>query len=123
MSTTNGDKPWWVPAHATTWTPNQKGTTVVPTSGTLINGTSGVYIQGPSLMSMAGNLASTALSAIQHAAQTGILFASDEKVEERLKICEACEFLDKSIYRCLRCGCMMKFKAKTEVAKCPINKW
>ena len=77
----------------------------------------------PTILQMAANLTSTAVSAVQHVVRTGVVFVSDEKAAERLKICENCEFLDKNIYRCMKCGCMMKAKARVEVAKCPVGKW
>jgi hypothetical protein len=118
----NDGRPWWVPAHATGWTPAQQNTTVTPLTSTASQIQS-LQPAGPSLMTMATNLASTALSAASHAIRTGVVMASEETANKRIETCESCEFLDKTIYRCLKCGCMMKFKAKVEAAKCPIGKW
>jgi len=115
MNTINGGRPWWVPAHAAGWTVAPSGTTVAPITGVAVESLTGVVTRGPSLMTMATNLAGTALSAV--------VFVSEETYNKRMSICEGCEFLDKSIYRCLKCGCMMKAKARVEVAKCPLQKW
>ena len=77
----------------------------------------------PSLAQMATNLASSALSAAVHAATTGVVFAPQEIIDNRVTICEKCEFLDKIAYRCAKCGCWMKSKTKLESAHCPVGKW
>ena len=43
--------------------------------------------------------------------------------EERLKICEECEHLEKLLYRCEKCGCFMKGKTLFMDSKCPLGKW
>jgi hypothetical protein len=50
-------------------------------------------------------------------------WASDEKAEERYKICLSCPELIKLTKQCKRCGCFMKVKSKLENATCPIGKW
>jgi len=128
MSAPNDGRPPWVPAHATGWksvTQNNGMPVPLPVTdmSTITNPLTGVRVPGPSLRTMVNNLAGTALSAMQHVVHTGVVFAPESVVNSRLAICESCEFLDKNIYRCLKCGCMMKFKAKVEIAKCPIAKW
>jgi hypothetical protein len=41
----------------------------------------------------------------------------------RLQICTQCDSLQKSIYRCKECGCIMPAKAKFTASSCPLNKW
>jgi|TARA_B110000438_G_C15784566_1_gene637804 hypothetical protein len=63
------------------------------------------------------------------AKKIGKLWASTEKVEQRLKICDSCEhkvtILKKSLKVdcCNECGCVLKAKAPFEHFKCPIGKW
>jgi hypothetical protein len=50
-------------------------------------------------------------------------YVSKEAYSERLSICKGCpEFLSLTS-QCKKCGCVMKLKAKLELAVCPINKW
>ncbi len=49
-------------------------------------------------------------------------FKKADNYDERVAICESCEFL-RSDKRCSKCGCFMKEKAKMAKEKCPINKW
>jgi len=129
MSTPSNDKPWWVPEHATGWqhskqyTPGPSVTHPPSVTATTLSAANQIPLSGPSLLAMASNLASTALSAARHAAHTGAVMVTEEEANKRISICEGCEFLDKSVYRCLKCGCMMRFKTKVLVAKCPVGKW
>jgi len=41
--------------------------------------------------------------------------------DERMAICNACEFLKGD--RCDKCGCFMSIKTKMATAQCPIGKW
>jgi hypothetical protein len=43
--------------------------------------------------------------------------------EERIAICEQCEWYRKSIAQCKKCMCLMKLKTRLKSAKCPIGKW
>ena len=48
--------------------------------------------------------------------------------EEKLKICQSCEFLNTEglkMFRdfCNKCGCYMPIKVHVPIAHCPINKW
>lgn len=52
-----------------------------------------------------------------------IKLTSDEVYQQRIKICEGCEFLNKDLYRCGKCGCFVQIKAKIFASKCPIKKW
>lgn len=48
-------------------------------------------------------------------------FVLDEVKEERLKICELCEF--KKGTNCMKCLCFVSWKARMPKEKCPVNKW
>jgi hypothetical protein len=48
---------------------------------------------------------------------------SDNKIsEDRLKICQGCEFY-KITKQCSKCGCVMPIKTQLANAECPIGKW
>lgn len=50
-------------------------------------------------------------------------YTIDENLpDERLKICESCEFY-KITKRCDKCGCIMPLKVQLAEAECPIGKW
>jgi hypothetical protein len=46
-----------------------------------------------------------------------------ELIESRLKICNECEWFNKRLAKCRKCGCFMKLKTTLQEAKCPIEKW
>lgn len=44
-------------------------------------------------------------------------------IDTRLEICNNCEWLNKRLVKCRKCGCFMKLKSTLKQAKCPIGKW
>ena len=46
-----------------------------------------------------------------------------EIAQERLDICQSCEYLFKKTNTCKKCGCFMDAKTKLKKAECPIGKW
>ena len=46
-----------------------------------------------------------------------------ELIEDRLAICNQCEWLRKTSQRCRKCGCFMTLKTTLKQAKCPLGKW
>lgn len=46
-----------------------------------------------------------------------------ELIEIRMQICNSCEFLNKKMIKCTKCGCFMKLKTTLKSAMCPIGKW
>ena len=51
-----------------------------------------------------------------------VMFATDEKAEERINICVQCDkFNDLGL--CTECGCVMAAKVKIETSSCPLGKW
>jgi|APCry1669189472_1035225.scaffolds.fasta_scaffold00947_17 hypothetical protein len=77
----------------------------------------------PSVLKMAGNLAYTAGAAIGNAVIHQQVMASDDVYNKRIETCTNCDALDKNQWRCSKCGCFMKAKAKMIAAKCPLSKW
>ena len=75
----------------------------------------------PSLFQQARNLAKQAWLSGVDVAKGKPLLSTAEKANERIKICEGCEFYTKN--RCLKCGCYMAAKIHVESSRCPINKW
>lgn len=49
--------------------------------------------------------------------------ANPETIEERLKICQSCDKLNKALGICKECGCIVNLKTRFAVAQCPIDKW
>jgi hypothetical protein len=49
--------------------------------------------------------------------------SSAEVQDERLSICQSCEWFRKSSQTCRKCGCFMKLKTLLDNASCPIGKW
>jgi len=46
-----------------------------------------------------------------------------ERGEERMKICNPCEFFSTNTGQCKKCGCFMAIKSKIKNMSCPIDKW
>jgi hypothetical protein len=46
-----------------------------------------------------------------------------EQTEQRINICQECEFFIRESSRCQKCGCFLKWKTAWRSQKCPIGKW
>lgn len=46
-----------------------------------------------------------------------------ELIEQRLVVCNSCEWFNKRLAKCKKCGCFMKLKSTLKEAECPIGKW
>jgi hypothetical protein len=44
-------------------------------------------------------------------------------IEQRLDICNGCEYFNKRLRKCKQCGCFMHLKTTLRRAKCPMGKW
>jgi hypothetical protein len=51
------------------------------------------------------------------------MLSSQDQVQERLAICDACSYLRPIVKQCAKCGCFVLGKAQFEAAKCPEGKW
>jgi hypothetical protein len=51
------------------------------------------------------------------------IFIDEETKNNRLEICNSCDFFDKSQKRCRKCGCFMNIKAQFRNVQCPIKLW
>lgn len=73
----------------------------------------------PSTMEMAKNFVKSATKHIQN----GMKSVTEEKQQERLKICSECPHITENNSRCGHCGCFLQVKTKWESSSCPIGKW
>lgn len=49
--------------------------------------------------------------------------SDEDLIKYRLEICNSCEWLDKRLVKCRKCGCFMKLKSTLKQAQCPLEKW
>jgi hypothetical protein len=75
--------------------------------------------QLPSKTEMARNFIQSAASHLAN----GMKNASPETIEERLSICDTCEFKIQEQNRCGKCGCFLGKKTQWASSHCPIGKW
>lgn len=80
-------------------------------------------VEMPSFQTMALELTDALKQSLSGLATKGVLVVSDSKYTERIQVCEVCEFFDKMQFRCGKCGCYMKMKARLDASKCPEAKW
>jgi hypothetical protein len=50
-------------------------------------------------------------------------YVDEETQSNRLNICKGCPDFVSLTTQCKKCGCFMKFKAKLELASCPVGNW
>lgn len=79
----------------------------------------------PSLGAMAKNLVKEAGKTASRAVRGKTVTVPKEVSEERLAICQACEFFDNKKSRCKKCGCKMPYKVGLASGRCPLPepKW
>ena len=73
----------------------------------------------PSLLEQAKSFANSTAKDIAN----GFKRSDEKTVEERLSICNSCEFFIKDAKRCGKCGCFVEVKARRPKDSCPIGKW
>jgi len=49
--------------------------------------------------------------------------SDQELIKQRMDICNSCEWLNKRLVQCRKCGCFMKLKSTLKQASCPLDKW
>ena len=78
----------------------------------------------PSLPEQGKNMAKFVWDLFQHTMKNQeSLFVSDEIAEQRVKICQKCEWYDAAQHRCKECGCYLAPKVKFSLESCPIGSW
>lgn len=70
-------------------------------------------------MSLISNFVS---SSINHA-KDGFRTVDKSIYNDRLNICQNCEFFDSTAFRCKQCGCFLNIKANWASESCPLEKW
>ena len=55
--------------------------------------------------------------------QANVRKTTPEERNQRLEICNSCEFFDRIRKRCFKCGCFVEVKARYWDAICPVNSW
>lgn len=58
---------------------------------------------------------------VKDAVQGNVEFITQEERNNRIKICNICEYNRLKV--CTQCGCMIDAKTKLKKAECPIGKW
>lgn len=76
------------------------------------------------------NLTKTIYLLIETWLSDGSIKANEEKIKNRLEICNACDEIRRDSHflffkrsRCGECGCYLKEKTKFEFEECPLKKW
>lgn len=77
----------------------------------------------PSLPEQGKNLAKFSIEVVKNAmtVTSPPVLASKEEQQQRISICNGCEYY--TMKRCMHCGCFMENKVKFSISKCPIDKW
>lgn len=65
------------------------------------------------------------MDTVRRTLKSGQVFASDELITERAKICDQCPHLitTSTVPTCGKCGCKLRRKILVEGATCPLDKW
>jgi len=69
------------------------------------------------LMEAGANLTSS----VTEWAESGFQICGAKELDNRLSICNSCEFMSGN--RCLKCGCFLQAKARLATSRCPEDKW
>lgn len=79
------------------------------------------HLNQPSPAEMARNLAASMANWVK----SGFKVVSKEVFEQRMGICNTCEFWEQNAIggRCLKCGCATQAKLRLAHEKCPEDKW
>lgn len=77
----------------------------------------------PSFKDMTTGFINTAKDVLTGAVQGGGMIVTEKIYNERMSICNTCEFLRKEDKRCTQCGCFMEAKSRFKKAYCPVHKW
>lgn len=50
-------------------------------------------------------------------------FSSEELIQQRLSICNSCEFVSANKDSCTQCSCLLANRTKYVESFCPVGKW
>lgn len=77
----------------------------------------------PALTDMAKGFLGSAKDVISGVVQGDGVLVTDVVYEQRMAICNTCEFFRQEDKRCTQCGCFMEAKTKFKKTYCPVKKW
>jgi hypothetical protein len=79
----------------------------------------------PSLLTQAGNAAGAAGRMLAAVVTGRAVQVDDAEYARRLDLCHACEQYDARADKCLKCGCVARWKARLSSEHCPLSnpKW
>jgi hypothetical protein len=69
------------------------------------------------------NFKEFATSVGQNVVEGDGIFVSEQKINDREKICNDCSQFNRESKKCYLCGCYMLVKWKFKAASCPIELW
>jgi hypothetical protein len=55
--------------------------------------------------------------------KSGFKNVSNHTKQQRLSICNSCEFFNPALSQCKQCGCFLQIKTLWATEKCPLDKW
>jgi hypothetical protein len=79
--------------------------------------------QLPPLLNQAMSFEKSAGAVVAGLAQGRGLAAAEEMLQNRMSICHSCEFLNRPLDKCSKCGCSVSRKAWVRASSCPVGKW
>jgi len=80
----------------------------------------------PGIFEMGLSLFKDTSKLVRNALKGNKVLVPEDIVEERLTICDSCEYLlttKKNRPKCSKCGCFMDVKAHIATSSCPVHKW
>lgn len=51
------------------------------------------------------------------------IFCESSVTNNRMQICNSCQFFIQSTSQCKKCGCFMTAKTRLKQSQCPVGKW
>lgn len=79
--------------------------------------------QYPNFWEQMENFKQFAQSVGQNVVEGNGLIVSEDKRQQREKLCSDCSHFNSESKRCYICGCFMEHKVKFKASQCPIMKW
>ncbi len=75
------------------------------------------------ILSKLQGLSETITDSVAEMAQGKSVLCSQDIINQRLAICNACPEYISMTSQCRKCGCFMSAKSRLTTASCPIDKW
>lgn len=77
----------------------------------------------PSFTDMAKGFIGSATDVVTGAIKGKGVMVIEEIYNQRMDMCQKCEFFIKDSKRCSQCGCFMEAKSRFKNTYCPVGKW